>query len=153
MKRALVVFVLLIACAGCASGRGRPGVPLRAETLPDGFVAGVAGAPMKLAFDRLDEKKGYAGWAWEEDEGGAPKLLLVEIWACPADCEALYEQALEGAEPIGAPVGAEACWDGRAAHMKAGGCFARIVTMGFPEEEYALEMLATKLAYGLSPEG
>jgi hypothetical protein len=150
MKRVFFALALVLVCAGCSAGPGPPDIPARSEALPDSFVSDVAGVPMKLAFDRLDAAAGYAGWAWEET-GGMPKLLLVEIWDCPKDCERLYEKALSGAERIDAPEGADACWDGRAVHMKAGGCFVRIVTLGFPGEEDALELLVAKLAYSMVP--
>jgi hypothetical protein len=151
MKRIffLIVFLMLPA-AGCSGTPANPELPSRADALPDAFVSLLAAAPMKLAFDRADAPSGYAGWAWEET-GGTPKLLLVEIWAAPADVVKLYGQAEEGAEAVQAPEGAEACCNGRATFIKTDRYFIRIVTLGFMQEKEALGMLVSRLAYRAAP--
>jgi hypothetical protein len=146
MKRFIALVVSLLALVGCSTAQ--PGIPDRAEAMPDSFVSRIAGVPMKQARVHRDAASGYACWAWEET-GGTPKLLFLEIWYSPADCEKLYEKASAGAQAVPAPEGASACGDGRAVYMKAGGCFVRMATLGFQEEEDAMSLLVGRLAYRL----
>lgn len=148
MKRLLVSFLLLAAVLTAAGCRRQQAImPDRATVLPDDFVSNLAGTPMKLSFDRSDVKAHTAEWAWEETDG-TPKLLYVQLWAEPADCDGMYAQASgTDAQVMKAPDGAQACRNDRAVFMRTGDYYIRIVTLGFAEEEDALGMLVSRLAY------
>ena len=151
MKRLMVLafLVLMLAAQGC-SGAKSPVLPDRESLLPDDLIGELAGAPMELAYDRLDKDSGFACWAWQ-DTDGIPRLLAVEIRFPPADCDGLYQRASEGVEGIIMPEGATACYDGRAAHLRAGAFYARISALGFPAETEALRQVAEILAGAVRP--
>jgi hypothetical protein len=148
MKRlfaCIVTLAVVLAASGCAKQESP--MPDRGAVLPDAFVSSLAGAPMKLTLDRHDAKAHYTEWAWEE-AGGTPKLLYVEIWSSPADCDTLYTQATGAdVQTMNAPDGAQACRNDRAVFMRTGDYYIRIVTLGFSEDEDALSMLVSRLAY------
>lgn len=148
MKR-LFAYIITLAVALAAAGCSKQdnSMPDRGSVLPDAYVSSLAGAPMLLTLDRRDAKAHYAEWAWEE-AGGTPKLLYVEIWSAPADCDKLYAQAAGAdVQAMNAPVGAQACRNDRAVFMRTGDYYIRIVTLGFSEEDDALSMLVSRLAY------
>ena len=146
MKRVVMVVLLavVLAASGCSSKGMGPALPDRLSLLPDSLVSELAGEPMELAYDRLDANEGFACWAWQETEG-LPRLLVVEIRFPPADCDGLYRQASDGADAIAVTNG-EACYDHRAAHLRAGIYYIRISALGFEDEEESLRQVAMALA-------
>ena len=147
MKRFLcfIFLALLMAASGCGTGGKEPSLPDRETLLPESLVSELAGMPMTLVYDRLDAESGFACWAWQETEG-MPRLLVVELRFPPADCDGLYELAQDGAEMLAAPDGTRACYDGRAAHLRAGVFYIRISALGFPAEADALRSVVEALA-------
>ena len=150
MKRWLLLALLaaLLAVAGCGSGVRALELPDRESVFSESSVGELAGVPMALAYDRLDMKSGFACWAWQETDG-LPRLLVVELRFPPADCDSLYGLAGEGAEGL-AVAGGEACYDGRALHLRAGQLYARISALGFPSELDALRQAADALAEAIN---
>lgn len=151
MKRILALMLLaLLAATGCSSEKGGLNGKLnRDDMLPGSLVSLFAGGPMKPVRDFRDAGTGFVSWAWEESDG-SPKLLVVEIWMPPADCDGLYANASGGAEPVRSPVGSSACCDGRAVHIRCGVFYVRMAMLGFQEEQDATELLTAKIAGSLS---
>lgn len=145
MKKILALLLLLAAVAGCAAGKGPAALLHREELLSDARVNELAGSPMRLVCDSIDEKNGFACWAWEESEG-LPKLLVLEFRFPPQDCDGLYEDALQGAAPAPMPEGVSACYDDRAVHLRVGSFYVKIASMGIQNEKDALNRLAVELA-------
>ena len=140
----LALLALMLAAPGCSSKGISPALPDRETILPESLVSELAGVPMELAYDRLNAEDGFACWAWQEAEG-LPRLLVVELRFPPADCDGLYAKACEGADGLATIVG-EACYDGRAAHLRVGALYVRISALGFSDEAGAIQRVARMLS-------
>jgi hypothetical protein len=151
MKRLFALaLILLLAAAGCSPAKGSLSAKLyRDDILPESLINLFAGAPMKPVRDARYDDKGFISWAWEETSG-TPKLLVVEIWMKPADCDGIYQQASSGAEAVRSTEGTSACYDGRAVHIRCGAFYVRMSMLGFKEEKEAMELLTARLAGRLS---
>lgn len=152
MKRVFILLLLVAAMAGCGI-QEKQGIPARDALLPDSYVGGLMGSPVKQAGGVRDDGAGLVRWAWEEAEGSL-KCLVVEIRFEPGDCDALYNaaQAGEGTAPIATSAEAVGCYDGRAAHVRFGPYYIRIATLGVKDERGIAELIAAKLVRELMPQ-
>jgi hypothetical protein len=154
MKRFIFLLLILLMAAGCSSGsKDRPGNLNREAILPNELISSIACIPMKLAYDNRDERNGVVRWAWEETEG-LPRLLSVQIYFPPAQCDELYDEAeaQKGCSAMSAPDHVQVCYDGRAAHMRFGSYYVKIAILGFPEEKGAVDIIAEELVSSMMPE-
>lgn len=145
MKRICVLFVILLCGCGNPSTGILPTGLNRDEIMPLSLIEVLYGSDMKLAYDQRDNREGRAGWAWEEVSGAA-KLLLVELYMPPADCNGLYNKVKTGAKQLTAPKGMQACCDNRAVYLRWGVYYIRVVTLGLTQTNDALELLQARLA-------
>ena len=75
MKKLLALLLVGLVLAGCtAADKITPSALDRDTILPLSFLCDLAGAPMKLACDRRNDKTGHVIWAWEEDGGPGKKV-------------------------------------------------------------------------------
>lgn len=140
----MVLFVLAGLCACAPSNAVRASRLSRETVLPLQTVQDLTGCPLKLAYDRRDDRRGLAVWAWEETRG-EPKLLYVEIYLPPADVQATYEDAEQRAQALSAPQGMRACDDSRSVFLNFDGYTVRIVAMGTLDKKDALAALQQAL--------
>lgn len=151
MKKLLALLLVGLVLAGCtAADKITPSALDRDTILPLSFLCDLAGAPMKLACDRRNDKTGHVIWAWEED-GGPGKLIYLELYLKPADGAALYAKAAKDAKTtIQTVAHVQAVGNGRATFALDGDYYMRIVMLGVERENEETAMLIDWLAGALA---